>query len=204
MTGRALGFVLVLVLAGACTSHPEASRPGQGATSAVAPVRSARWATPVAVPGLPNFFRVDTGYFRGAQPTADGLRELDKLGVHTVVNLRSLHSDADKIGGLPIRYEQIHFKAWHPEYEDVVRFLKIATAPDKRPVFVHCQHGADRTGMMTAIYRIVVMGWSKDDAVAEMTQGGFGFHPEWQNLVDYVKAVDVDALRHEAGVKAPE
>jgi protein tyrosine/serine phosphatase len=65
---------------------------------------------------------------------------------------------------------------------------------------VHCQHGADRTGMMTAIYRIAMEGWSKDDAITEMTEGGYGFHAIWKDLVEYVRELDVERLKREAGV----
>ena len=106
-----------------------------------------------------------------------------------------------KLAGLA--YEHISFKAWHAEHEDVVRFLRIVADPARQPVFVHCQHGADRTGMMTAIYRIAVQGWSKEDAIAEMTEGGFGFHSIWTNLVEYVRKLDVDRLKREAGLTAP-
>ena len=58
------------------------------------------------------------------------------------------------------------------------------------------------TGMMTAIYRIAVEGWSKEDAIAEMTQGGFGFHEVWKNLVDYVRELDVERLKREAGIRS--
>lgn len=204
--------VLAVVLAACTPSRPEgthATSPGtasKGAAAAslhtAAPVapRPAKWAQPLSRPGLPNLFRVSDSLYRGAQPTAEGIRQLPKLGVRTDVNLRTLHSDADNIGDLPLSYKHISFKAWHPEHEDVVRFLKIVTKPGNQPVFVHCQHGADRTGMMTAVYRIVVQGWSKDDAIREMTQGGFGFHPIWHNLVDYVRQLDVAALRREVGI----
>ena len=44
---------------------------------------------------------------------------------------------------------------------------------------------------MTAIYRIVVQDWSKADAIAEMRQGGFGYHPIWSNLIRYIENLDV-------------
>ena len=44
---------------------------------------------------------------------------------------------------------------------------------------MHCQQGADRTGTMMAFYRIAVQGWPKDDAIAEMKNGGYGFHSIW-------------------------
>ncbi|HEX6273153.1 MAG TPA: tyrosine-protein phosphatase [Polyangiaceae bacterium] len=173
-----------------------AAPPGPSAS----PLRPERWAEPIAKPGLPNLHRVSDAYYRGAQPSAEGMRELERLGVKTVVNLRAVNSDRDEIGDAKLAYEHISFKAWHAEDEDVVRFLRIVTAPERQPVFVHCQHGADRTGMMTAIYRIAVEGWSKDDAVAEMTQGGYGFHAIWKDLVGYVRELDVERLKREAGV----
>jgi protein tyrosine/serine phosphatase len=120
-----------------------------------------------------------------------------------VVNLRAVNSDRDEIGDAGLVYEHISFKAWHAEDEDVVRFLRIVTDPSRGPVFVHCQHGADRTGMMTAIYRIAVEGWSKEDAIAEMTDGGYGFHSIWKDLVEYVRNVDVERLKREAAVSVP-
>jgi protein tyrosine phosphatase (PTP) superfamily phosphohydrolase (DUF442 family) len=175
--------------------------------SQAAPRRPGRWARPVTKPGLPNLHRVSDMYFRGAQPNAEGMRELARMKVKTVVNLRAINSDRDEIGDEALAYEHISFKAWHAEDEDVLRFLRIVTDPERQPVFVHCQHGADRTGMMTAIYRIVVEGWSKDDAISEMTQGGYGFHAIWKDLVEYVRDLDVERLRKESGfskaTKAP-
>jgi protein tyrosine phosphatase (PTP) superfamily phosphohydrolase (DUF442 family) len=174
---------------------PIASGPSQAA-----PERHERWARPLAKPGLPNLYRVSDVYLRGAQPSAEGMRELARMKVKTVVNLRAINSDRDEIGDAALAYEHISFKAWHAEDEDVLRFLRIVTDPERQPVFVHCQHGADRTGMMTAIYRIVVEGWSKDDAISEMTQGGYGFHAIWKDLVEYVRDLDVERLRKEAGL----
>lgn len=171
-------------------------------TTSPAPVGHAPkgWATVMERPGLPNLHQVSADLYRGAQPTAEGMRELKKLGVRTVVSLRVFHSDSDEIGDTDLAYEEISFKAWHPEDEDVVRFLRIVTDKSRTPVFVHCEYGADRTGTMCAVYRIVVQGWSKEEAVSEMTQGGFGFHEGWQNLADYVKGLEVDRLRREAGI----
>src|SRR5262245_43793949 len=146
-------------------------------------------------PGLRNFHRVSPIYYRGAQPTAEGMRQLEALGVKTVVNLRSFHSDRSLLAGTHLGYEEIHTKPWHAEEQDVVKFLRIVTDPKKQPVFVHCEHGADRTGMMTAIYRMVVEGWTKDAAIEEMEHGPFGFHSTWSNLLRFVRGVDVGRLR---------
>ncbi|MBI3202347.1 MAG: tyrosine-protein phosphatase [Myxococcales bacterium] len=209
MPGRWRPQLLSLGLSAAwgCSSpsQPAASpTPSPSAAPARAPgARPAGWAQALERPGLPNLHRVSPVYFRGAQPTAEGMAELQKLGVRTVVNLRAVHSDRDEIGSLPLGYEHISAKAWHGEDEDVVRFLRIATDPQKQPVFVHCQHGADRTGTMTAMYRIVVQGWTKQEAIREMTQGDYGFHSIWKNLIEYVQNVDVEKIRRAAGLAPP-
>ena len=163
-------------------------------------VRPPQWAVPLEKPGLPNFHRVTDSLYRGAQPTVEGFHQLKAMGVKTVVNLRSFHSDREAIGDLMLRREQIRFQTWHAEDEEVVRFLKLVNDPHNRPLFVHCQHGADRTGLMCAIYRMAVQGWSKAAAIQEMTDGGYGFHPVWTNLIEYLQALDIAAIQKQAGL----
>ena len=160
----------------------------------------AKLAQPVGLPGLPNLHKVSDDLYRGAQPSSEGMKQLEKLGVKTVVDLRSFHSDRDELKGTSLTYEHISMTALTPEDKDVVRFLKVATDPNRTPVFVHCKQGADRTGTMCAIYRIAVEGWSKDDAIEEMTKGGFEFHRIFQNLVKYIRRLDIDKIRNQAGL----
>ena len=175
---------------------------------AVAPVptsepRPPAWAQPLVLPGLPNLHVVAPGVYRGAQPTAEGMRELEKLGVKLVINLRAFHDDEDELKGTALKGAKISFKTWHAEDEDVVRFLTLVNDPANQPVFFHCLHGADRTGTMSAIYRMTMQGWSSEAAIREMTQGGFNYHAIWSNLPAYLRAVDVVKLRAQAGIPAP-
>lgn len=126
--------------------------------------------------------------------------ELQHMGVKTIVNLRGFHDDEVLPKGASVSYVSIRFHTWHPEEKDMVKFLKIVTDPAKQPVFVHCKRGIDRTGTMVALYRIAVQGWTKDEAVREMTQGGFGYDDMFPNLVTYVKELDVAALQKKAGI----
>jgi len=135
--------------------------------------------------------------YRGGQPTAEGMRSLKKLGIKTIVNLRTFHSDRDETGVTGLACEHVHMQAWDGDLEDIVRFLRIATDGTRGPVFVHCQHGADRTGVACAAYRIAVQGWSKDRAIDEMVNGGYGFHSIWGNLVTFVRRLDVDYLKRQ-------
>ena len=130
--------------------------------------RPLNWAQPVGKTqlhqGLPNLFQVSPVLYRSAQPTAEGLNLLNQnlavsyglpKEIKTVVNLRNNEGDGALVVPTGVRYEQIPFDTWQVKETDVVRFLKIVRNPNNQPVLLHCKHGADRTGMMTAIYRIV-------------------------------------------------
>jgi protein tyrosine/serine phosphatase len=161
-----------------------------------------QWAKPMHVKGVPNLHKVSDSLYRSAQPSAEGMANLKAIGIETIVNLRSFHSDRDEIGNLGLAYEHIYMKAWHPEEEDAVRFLQIVTNPKRTPVLVHCQHGADRTGTMCALYRVAVQNWKKEEALREMTQGGFGFHEIWENLPVWFEKLDIKAIKKKAGIKS--
>lgn len=183
------GFLLVttcIALLAACATAP-----------AIDPaLRPANWAQPIAIEGLPNLHRVDTNLYRSQQPTEAGLRNArEQLGIRTVINLRAFHSDKGIALRAGLLNEELSVKTWHIEDEDVVRVLAILRHRDNGPFLLHCQHGADRTGVMSAMYRIVEQGWSKQQALDEMVHGGYGFHPVWSNIVDYLEQVDVDAIR---------
>jgi protein tyrosine phosphatase (PTP) superfamily phosphohydrolase (DUF442 family) len=178
---------LFLLIWGGCASVPTANRPDT-------------WAQPVKLAGVPNLYRVSGELYRGDQPSAQGMQNLKDLGLKTIINLRSFHSDRDEIGETGLAYEHIYMKAWHPEEKEAVRFLKIVTDPKRTPALVHCQHGSDRTGTMIAVYRIAVQGWSKDEAIREMTEGGFRFHWIWSNLPRWVQELDIDRIKRQAGM----
>ncbi|MGW8248522.1 MAG: dual specificity protein phosphatase family protein [Acidiferrobacterales bacterium] len=186
----AFAFAATLLMVGhAFASDPQNSRP-------------AYWAQPVELKGVPNLYRITNNLYRSAQPSAEGMRNLKRMGIKTIINLRAFHSDRDEIGKTGLQYEHIFMKTWHPEKEDVVRFLRIVTDPKQSPVLVHCQHGADRTGTMSAIYRVVIEGWTKEEAVREMTHGGFNFHEVWSNLPPWIAKLDVSEIRKELDLKS--
>lgn len=167
-------------------------------------VRPACWAQPYRLAGVCNLHKVSDDLYRSAQPTAEGIRNLSlkENGIKTVVELRSFHSDLKcDIANTGLNYEHIRMKAWHPEEEDIIKFLRIVTDKQRTPVLVHCQHGADRTGTMCAVYRVAVQNWKKDEAIQEMTEGGFGFHGIWDNLKQWLYELDIDKIQEKAGIK---
>jgi tyrosine-protein phosphatase SIW14 len=191
--------IIFLVVGAAAAAVVVGVRSGDSITSTARP---AHWATPLQRKGLPNLHQVTPTLYRGAQPTAVGMRQLKAMGIKTVLNLRSFNSDREELGATGLAYDHIAMKAWHPEQEDIIRFLQITTDKSRQPIFVHCQHGADRTGLMCAVYRVAVCGWTKEEAIREMTQGGFGHHTIWTNLVKFIRDLDIDAIKKEAGIEA--
>jgi len=153
------------------------------------------YATPVELDGCSNLYKVSDALYRGAQPTKEGFKNLEKHGIKTVVNLRTFHSDKRLIEGTSLKYVSITMQAWEGEKEEVTDFLKVINDPKNHPVFVHCLHGADRTGTMTAIYRIVMQDWTKEKAIEEMTKGNYNFHKTFKNLPKFIKNLDTEEIK---------
>ena len=164
--------------------------------------RPKEWATPVALEGAPNLHQVEKNFFRSAQPDATGFKGLRTThGVRTVISLRSFNTDEQLAAGLDLKLEQIRINTWNIKRKDVVTALQdLRRASADAPVLLHCQHGADRTGMITALYRILYQGWSKVAALDEMQNGMFGYHAVWGNIPRFIRRVDVGELRRDVGV----
>lgn len=199
--GLLAAMVLVSVAGSACRSTPNPLLfVATNNTRATRHPACDQWAEPLQAQGLPNLFKVCDNLYRGALPTTEGLQELKKLGVHTVIDLRESNGNQAKMAELGLTYEHIPMTALHVKDDNVVQFLRIAGDSDHAPMFVHCQRGADRTGLMCAMYRIAFQGWTKDQAIAEMTQGGFRFNHGYQNVVNYIRDANIDQLKQQAGL----
>ena len=73
-----------------------------------------------------------------------------------------------------------------PSKDKVAEFLKLVDAPGNQPVYVHCQGGRHRTGVMTAVYRMTKDHWTAAQDFAEMKKYRFGadfLHPEFKQFV---------------------
>jgi protein tyrosine/serine phosphatase len=161
--------------------------------------RPPEWAQPVAVAGVPNLHQIAPGIYRSAQPSALGMHNLEAMGIRTVISFRNYHDDDAAIQGTHLRSVRVPINTWDIRDDQVVATLRALKNASDGPFLIHCQHGADRTGLMSAMYRIVVEGWDKPRAVAELTRGGYGYHTVWANILHYIDAVDVDKIRRQVG-----
>jgi protein tyrosine/serine phosphatase len=116
---------------------------------------------------------------RGGAPSAQALKELKAAGVKTIVNLRGEGGASKKeertAKEIGLDYYNIPMGYTEPNLAKVSSVLDIMRDPAKQPVYLHCMHGADRTGMMVGINRILSDGWQFDKVYSEMR--GHHFKP---------------------------
>lgn len=153
----------------------------------------ADWAKPVDKSF--NLYQMSPTLYRSALPDSHDLPVLEQLKVKTVV---SFIKDDDKawIGNQPINVVSYPTHADRVDDADVLAVLRILQQAELQgPVLMHCKHGRDRTGLFAAMYRTVVEGWSKEDALKEMTDGGFGTEDDMRDAIAYVQKANVSDLR---------
>lgn len=138
---------------------------------------------------LPNFARINRNFYRGAQPTENGVKELARMGVKTIIDLRGAdeHSEREKVWArnAGVKFVAVDLANWFkPKTGDVEAIIKQIETPENQPVFVHCKRGADRTGTVAAIYRIKRDGWTAKQAITEAKKFDFGWWQVW--MKDYI------------------
>jgi protein tyrosine phosphatase (PTP) superfamily phosphohydrolase (DUF442 family) len=147
---------------------------------------------PVRIPGITiaNFGVVAGVIFRGAEPKDAQFDELARLGIRTVVSLRSSSGPAarERVERLGMRFVQIPMaRRRRPTDAQAEAFLRIATDPDALPIYVYCVGGRHRTASLIAVYRVAVDGWTADRALREMDAYGFydlfGLHSGFKRYV---------------------
>ena len=170
-SNKAVGIGFALIVSGFCTSH----------------AASALETKPVQ--DLPNFHEVEPYFYRGGEPTKNGLEELKKMGIKTIIDLRNpgemKFPEQEESQRLGIKYLHFPMDSKAPSKQTVDEFTHAVeegkTAnPDKPTVFVHCAHGSDRTGCMVGIWRVTHDGWDYEKAHEEMRK--YYFTPKFTNL----------------------
>lgn len=129
-----------------------------------------------------NFHALEEGKaYRSAQPREDELRYMvDKYGIRTVINLRGENTgkswydtEAAVCHDENVVLKDIRMSSQSLPSPEVLAELVEALRTAERPILLHCQSGADRSGLAAAMYRLVVEGRSKEEALREL-DGRYG------------------------------
>ena len=157
---------------------------------------------------IDNFGRISDAYYRGAQPQGRDYDDLAALGVKTVIDLTADGdaNEASLVSRAGMKFFRIPLTTHTaPSPRAVSQFLALVNDPANQPVYVHCQGGRHRTGVMTAVYRMTHDRWSADRAFAEMENYKFGpvfLHSALHDFVyDYYGHRDRTAVDATAGTR---
>lgn len=154
--------------------------------AAVLPAGARSWEKITGLKGLSNMGKVAPGVYRGAQPESDGYETLKKMGIKTVINLRTTHSEKLDVEKSGMRSVEMPMGVLSDVKPDIInKIIDIMNDPKNQPVFVHCRQGQDRTGIVIAAYRMRVEGWSMAEAEGEMQD--YGFNDIWTELKEFVR-----------------
>ena len=153
--------------------------------------------------GLANVARITPELYRGAQPTAAGYLQLKAMGVKTVVSFRRFNDSSAEVEAAGLAFVRIPIYASigsnPPTDAQLQVFFDTVLDPAKQPVFMHCKHGADRTGMMAGLFRIERQCWTNQEAIEEMQ--AFGYHDVFRDLIGFVR--DYEARNFEPPQAGP-
>ena len=153
-----------------------------------------RWAEPIDKSIIQNGYKLNDLIYRSGQPNHESFKKLYGIGIRKTLNLRLFHNDYGEIAGLPI--EEIHVPMFllNIKKAELIQTAKIL-AETKEPILVHCKDGSNRTGLVIAAYRILVEGWSANEAEEEMKKGGYGYLYIWGDFSSLLHFLDTPETR---------
>lgn len=182
-------FALPTVVA-AEAAAPSAAQPVESPDAASAavlpsptfgPAAAAEVAPALPFAELPNFHRVDEKLYRGGEPGPGGLERLKAMGIETVLDLRherrKIRAERAAAEAIGLRYVSLPmYGLARPNDAKVARALAVIDDPANGAVFVHCERGSDRTGVIVACRRVAHAKWSAQRAIQEaMGHGMYWF-----------------------------
>lgn len=126
------------------------------------------WASPIDTDF--NFYQVSDLLYRSALPDSSKQDIISQQRIATIITLikeddrKWLENDT---GVQLIRYPTHADRVKDDDVLEVLRLIRQSEVQGKS-VLLHCKHGQNRTGLFVAMYRIVVQGWTKEQALDEL------------------------------------
>jgi len=130
------------------------------------------------VAGQGNFHQITEGQaYRSAQLDGDELKYcINKYGIKSILNLRGKdpeekwYAEEKKISSeYGVRHYDLALSAYREPTGEETRILTELIKSAPRPVLIHCQAGADRTGLASAMWKVIVDNDSKAEAAGQLS-----------------------------------
>lgn len=140
---------------------------------------------------IPNFLQVTNNLFRGGRPNTSDLASLkSEKNIATVIDLENKMPVVDQenkvVTDLGLKFISSPMDAAvRPTDQQVSQILAYLRDASNEPIFIHCHHGQDRSGLIIGIYRVEVQGWTPAKAYQEMLDNGF--HSNLSALDNYFR-----------------
>lgn len=122
-----------------------------------------------------NKHKIGEGFWRSAQPTPGQIAQFAKDGIRTIINLRG----GREFGSWPLEREaceqhgitllEVTARSREAPTADVVREFSKVFETAQAPILVHCKAGADRAGLVAALYLLLKEGRSVDEALEQLS-----------------------------------
>lgn len=130
---------------------------------------------------------IDPALHLFAGPRPKNLRELQALDFKRIISLESgLYEFCSPDGFLakqfPCEYGLDQFdmpSGWLTPPDDSAVLKLITLMPDGKKTYLHCQAGVDRTGYVVAAYRMQILHWTFEQALAAWNESGRHWWTWW-------------------------
>jgi tyrosine-protein phosphatase SIW14 len=152
------------------------------------------WAKKLDSTGLHNLYKLNDSIYRSEQPDSASFANLKKIGIKSILNITTQQNDTAVSGNQNFNYYFVQMNAESFSNSDIIQALAVIRDAPK-PILIHCRHGSDRTGVVMAMYRIIYENRSKQEALDELRNGGYGFNTIFVNIPKYIKKANITKLR---------
>jgi tyrosine-protein phosphatase SIW14 len=151
------------------------------------------------IKGFKNLYKINEDLYRSEQPHEKGMKELQKIGIQTIVDLRSCQNDQNEAFDTKLYLIHIPIQAGRISYNDILLSLR-SIHYARKPLLVHCLHGSDRTGCIVAAYRMVYEDCSREEAINEFLEKDYGYHKKWYPILTLLRSLDIELLKRDLGI----
>ena len=140
------------------------------------------------IENIDYFKKNDEKISTSEQPTENEIKLIAEDGFEVLINARP-QSEMDEIfdekklaENLGMKYFLIETELGNPSMDELTKFLELMTKFEGKKIFLHCHKNKRASGLL-AVYRVVKLGWEKDNAIKKVKEI-WEMEPDLQNFID--------------------